>query len=409
MVIMPGIPPPAAVMSPQQQHLLRSQPTPSFVPEICSMMHAFGDCARPSAESSAVVEDVVREQMRDILIAATGVAARRCGSTTATTAAGAAAPADAPVVVSLEDLLFLMRRSPIKVQRLLRYLSIKDSSASLQSVVPGGGNGNTGGSGEQQHLPESGRRAKRCRDFLSLIDTNGLLVAASNEELPDETRMLRLRRLDRISRSLDERRYAEFTRARQVGFLGAKMRQQQKFLEWLMKDSASWMPPGGGIGSGDAGCKIDRSGLEVLSYLAYETVGQIVEMSLLVRNESDEKLSGSSDPVRHSQRAGAAAVNPHFPNVQLGHHLHRAASAGTAPGGGGGGGATGGRSPAVTATAAAAAAAVAAVTGNADPESPLRKRLRSGSSGIGTAPPQTGMFDWTQDVNSNYWYCNVVL
>ena len=98
--------------------------------------------------------------------------------------------------------------------------------------------------------------------------------------------MERLRRLDRVARSLDERRYADFARARQVGFLSSTgvgrpgRIQQQRFLEWLTRDAESWMP---GVGVGEAAsCKIDRSGLEVLSYLAYETVGQIVEMSLLV-------------------------------------------------------------------------------------------------------------------------------
>ncbi len=156
MMIMPGL-----TAAPQQPPLplqpVQQQPQqPSYVPEICIMMHAFGDAPRPSVETGAVVEDITREQMRDVLTAAAAVAARRLTTSAA-------------VVVSLEDLVFLMRRSPVKVQRLVKYLSIRDASSVLQSVVPGGGD----------HLGESGRRAKRCREFLELIDTNGLLVKVS--------------------------------------------------------------------------------------------------------------------------------------------------------------------------------------------------------------------------------------
>ena len=47
---------------------------------------------------------------------------------------------------------------------------------------------------------------------------------------------------------------------------------QQKFVDWLTKDTSTWLRD----------MKIDKTGLEVLSYLAYETVGQVVEMALIV-------------------------------------------------------------------------------------------------------------------------------
>ena len=47
-------------------------------------------------------------------------------------------------------------------------------------------------------------------------------------------KMERLKRLDRLSRDLDEPKYAEFTRARQVNFLGTKMRHLAKFNDWPM-------------------------------------------------------------------------------------------------------------------------------------------------------------------------------
>ncbi len=85
-------------------------------------------------------------------------------------------------------------------------MGIKDTASSLQSSMAPGGD----------QSGDSGKRCKRCREFLELIDTNGLLSKAANEELPDEARLERLRRLDRVARTMDERRYADFSRARQV-------------------------------------------------------------------------------------------------------------------------------------------------------------------------------------------------
>ncbi len=112
----------------------------------------------------------------------------------------------------------------------------------------------------------------------------------------DGARTDRLKRLDRIARNLDECKYIEFAKARQVSFVGAKLKHQvvtssvrthaqdvptksffvsllqQKFYDWLTKDTSGWFRD----------FNVDKSGLEVFSYLAYDTVGQIVEMALLV-------------------------------------------------------------------------------------------------------------------------------
>ena len=80
-----------------------------------------------------------------------------------------------------------------------------------------------------------------------------------------------------MSRELTGKRYNDFTKARQVNFLGHKMRFPQKFHDWLVRDAAAtWMEPG---------AKVDKSAIEAFTFLAYEAVGQIVEMSLLAREK----------------------------------------------------------------------------------------------------------------------------
>ena len=64
--------------------------------------------------------------------------------------------------IAMEDLVFLMRSSPIKVQRLLKYLAVKDMAASV--------------AGDRADGIVATKRVRRCKDFLFRIDTNGMLV-----------------------------------------------------------------------------------------------------------------------------------------------------------------------------------------------------------------------------------------
>lgn len=248
-------------------------PSTSYSSEIQSMMFGFGDCNDPKIETASVIEEIVHQQMTEVLFRASDVAQRRSAK-----------------MVSLEDVLFLMRKSPVKIQRLIKYLNIRDVSTNLLSAT----------STDQSVLNQPSKRVKRCKDFMLKIDNNGLLEKAVNEELYDEVRMERLKRMDRLSRDLDERKYAEFTRARQVNFMGQKMKYPQKFMDWLTKDTGGWLD-----------LKIDKSAMEIFSYLAYETVGHLVELSLLVRREIE------AGPNESRGRSQPVAFNPQFPMVQL--------------------------------------------------------------------------------------------
>eukprot|EP00095_Tigriopus_kingsejongensis_P004599 snap_masked-scaffold416_size178335-processed-gene-0.20 protein:Tk04599 transcript:snap_masked-scaffold416_size178335-processed-gene-0.20-mRNA-1 annotation:"transcription initiation protein spt3 homolog" len=253
-------------------------PTISYIDEIRDMMFGFGDSNRPRRETAELVEQLVHEQMVEILHRAQEVAERR-GATQ----------------LGLEELVFLLRKHPVKVQRLLKYLSVRDTAAAVQAL-----NGDA--------VPIETKRVKRCKDFLRRIDSNGCLLRAVNEELPDELRMERLRRLDRLSRDFDERKYAEFARARQVSFLNAKMKQMPRFHDWLVRGTSAWFH-----------LKVDKAALEILSYFAYETIGHLVDMSLIVRKDSDYTHPEAGDPVYKAMPP--LAVNPQYPMVQLKHDM----------------------------------------------------------------------------------------
>lgn len=73
------------------------------------MMHGFGDSSEPLIESAKIVEEVVLQQMRTIIKKACEVSERRGNSKKNT-------------CVSAEDLIFLLRKNKVKLQRLIKYL-----------------------------------------------------------------------------------------------------------------------------------------------------------------------------------------------------------------------------------------------------------------------------------------------
>lgn len=75
------------------------------------MMHGFGDSSEPLLESAKIIEDVVLQQMKTIVKRACEIADRRAGSKKNN-------------IVNGEDLIFLLRKNKVKLQRLLKYLGV---------------------------------------------------------------------------------------------------------------------------------------------------------------------------------------------------------------------------------------------------------------------------------------------
>ena len=89
--------------------------TNNFVDEIQSMLYGFGDSRRPKIETAILVDEIVRKQMTEILTKAIEVSYQRGSHGT----------------VGVEDIAFLMRKNPLKVQSLYRHLSIKDMAGNV--------------------------------------------------------------------------------------------------------------------------------------------------------------------------------------------------------------------------------------------------------------------------------------
>ena len=233
----------------------------SFHSEISGMMYAFGDCRKPSLESVALVEEIVHQQMTAVLVQITEVTIMRGGKFT-----------------SIDDILFLMKNNKYKLRRVIRYLRLKDlKSKTVKTTSPDDDDMLDAIVGES-NKGDSGKRLKLAYDFISSIDGTGELIALfDGDDTMDEMKQARLKKADRMSRCLDHQGYVEYSEARQMSF----SKKIGKFKEWLSIGTA---------------VDIKSSAvIEILSYLAYETVNEIVDLALLVKADQERTDSVSAN------------------------------------------------------------------------------------------------------------------
>ena len=214
-----------------------------FTDEILNMMHAFGDSKAPLVESARLIESIVRQQL-DALIDKAGEVAQIRES----------------AVIGAEDVLFLLRKDKSKLIRLINHLYVKDIKSSI-------GDGTSNPAEISINGTTRSRRVKICYDYLSQLDEFNEYKKVFNQALFDEIKNQRLRRIDSLTRNMSSLEYVVFTKARQVSF------KPEKFSEWLLNDKPH--------------IKISVFAFEMIHYLAHETVAQIIDLSLIVKQDSD--------------------------------------------------------------------------------------------------------------------------
>ncbi|XP_040585566.1 transcription initiation protein SPT3 homolog isoform X1 [Mesocricetus auratus] len=232
--------------------------TISFAAELQSMMFSLGDARRPLHETAVLVEDVVHTQLINLLQQAAEVSQLR----------GAR-------VISAEDLLFLMRKDKKKLRRLLKYMFIRDYKSKIIKGID-----------EDDLLEEklsgsssTNKRQKIAQDLINSIDQTGELLAMFEDNELDDVKQERMERAERQTRTMDSAQYAEFCESRQLSF----SKKASKFRDWLDCGSMEIKP--------------NVIAMEILAYLAYETVAQLVDLALLVRQDM---VSKAGDPFSHA-------------------------------------------------------------------------------------------------------------
>lgn len=227
---------------------------PMFFNEVSNIMRGFGDCELKYQirESVILVEKVVNAQLRGILQDAVDLAVERCGK-----------PQPRP-----RDFEFLMRRNPVKILRLKKYL--KD----LQLF------------------------RKRVRDMLGEryqnIDDENIFEPSDDDsdieilEKFDEEKTRRVFRADRISQILTAgAQYQEYNEARRTSFLCRNSNlMKTRMKDWLKIPSEIILSP-----------KV----LTILAFLAHETIGTLTDYCILSRlNTSNRKQVDPYDRVTSS-------------------------------------------------------------------------------------------------------------
>ncbi|XP_074625750.1 transcription initiation protein SPT3 homolog isoform X2 [Acropora palmata] len=242
-------PPTPAIQSPVT--LSSKLPKPWFQSEIQSMMYAFGDSRKPSSESATLIEQIVHSQMSNMVVRAADVTNMRGGR-----------------FMSVEDIIFLLRKDKEKLKQLIRFLNFKELKNKSQKQT----------SQDDDEVLEAtvienkgNKRRKISYDFVGAIDQTGELLSLFDDDDIDEIKQERNERAERLSRTLDPQQYMEFTECRQTNF----NKKAGKFKEWL--DCASLID-----------LKPNTPVMEIFSFLAYETVAQIVDLALLVKKDTEE-------------------------------------------------------------------------------------------------------------------------
>ncbi|XP_051711641.1 transcription initiation protein SPT3 homolog isoform X3 [Oryctolagus cuniculus] len=171
-----------------------------------------------------------------------------------------------------------MRKDKKKLRRLLKYMFMRDYKSKiiksideddlLEDKLSGSSNTN--------------KRQKIAQDFFNSIDQTGELMAMLENDEIDEVKQERMERAERQTRIMDSAQYAEFCESRHLSF----SKKTSKFRDWLDCSSMEIKPT--------------IVAMEILAYLAYETVAQLVDLALLVRQDMVTK---AGDPFSHAMSA----------------------------------------------------------------------------------------------------------
>ncbi|GBP42993.1 Transcription initiation protein SPT3 homolog [Eumeta japonica] len=243
----------------------------NFQKEISNMMHGFGDNPNPNAATVVLVESIVLQQLRNMLQDAWHWAQMR-----------------GVKVITNYEVIFLMRKNKMKLKRLFDYQKKLDSIEKKQFVINNAEEGVMSGVLEEESDPPSKKRRNHT-DIIKDLDEQDEVLHIKFDVID----YLRKVRAAKISEIMSFEKYEAYHKARCSSFRSTGSGINKNFAK-LEK----W------INSGKE-YKLMQSALEVLSFLAYETVADLVDAVFLIRQDAKKK---SGDPF--SKFEGGSFCNP---------------------------------------------------------------------------------------------------
>ncbi|KAJ4026788.1 Transcription initiation protein spt3 [Fusarium irregulare] len=240
--------------------------TPKYCGEIQQMMYVAGETQDVSPETLTLVEQIVQDQVRHILSAASDLAARAGRKT-----------------VSLNHIIFQVRRDEPRVQRiksLLRWRAIRLEAKRRNQDTQDGveiddpdemsdellDNPTVEEVAAKRTEPAAGTLPWDVESYYSIIPPGG----DTNEKLlndPGENSLQRLRWADEVTKAMTSEEYAIYSEYRHASFT---TRKPKRFCEWV------------GIGVVADIVKREDS-LEILGFIAAEMVERLTDIALTLQ------------------------------------------------------------------------------------------------------------------------------
>jgi len=238
--------------------------------EIQQMMYVSGETGEPSVETTAMIEEIVRQQVIEILRQCTELAARR-GSR----------------VITINDLIFQIRDDAPKVSRLRTFLSWKDVRKSAKDSDEKGGDADIGvgdDAGAGAVMPggpvdEGAKKNKKAKVKLPWEPSSFYsqeVPERDDEEDEEEEEMnfitlQRLRKADERTKAMTREEYVTWSEYRQASFT---YRKGKRFREWA------------GFGIVTDGKPSDDI-VDILGFLTFEMVQTLTEEALKIKEQED--------------------------------------------------------------------------------------------------------------------------
>ncbi|KAK9457314.1 transcription initiation factor IID, 18kD subunit-domain-containing protein [Dipodascopsis uninucleata] len=246
-----------------------------YKPEIQQMMFVSGETNDPPPETTALIEDIVRSQVSEMLRQATAQATRR-GSRS----------------ISIEDLIFLIRHDRAKVNRLRTYLSWKDVRKNAKDQEGGAVEGadileDVGAAAPVSSVQDAGQKMKYRKSKVKLPwDLTGMFaepvpeiedeeggVGPDEDELEANLATLqRLKSADERTRAMTKEEYVHWSECRQASFT---FRKGKRFREWASIAILTDSKPNDDI-------------IDILGFLTFEIVAVLTEEAIKVKEAEDE-------------------------------------------------------------------------------------------------------------------------
>ncbi|KAI9710867.1 MAG: hypothetical protein M1812_007319 [Candelaria pacifica] len=252
------------------------------------MMFVSGETVEASAETTGMIEEIVRQQVIEMLTQCTAQAYRRGVRS-----------------ISTDDLIFLIRHDKAKVSRLRTFLSWKDVRKNVKdSDDKGGGDaadfaagddpigvGVVGSGGPATDGAKKNKKAKVGLPWEVASFYSETVPEREDEEDEDEEEMnyatlQRLKNADERTKDMTKEEYVHFSECRQASFT---FRKGKRFKEWAGFGIVTDSKPNDDI-------------VDILGFLTFEIVQTLTEEALKIKEAEDLEKKEKGDEKQNRKR-----------------------------------------------------------------------------------------------------------